>query len=86
MNPILIEYVLKGIFLGLCAFGSIQAGIMDETPWEGFLRLNCLAWSGLAISWIWAAYQERANLAKVSRNPVSFLLFLNLEHSGAIYN
>jgi len=86
MNPILTEYVLKGIFLGLCAFGSIQAGIMDETPWEGFLRLNCLAWSGLAIGWIWAAYQERANLAKVSRNPISFLLFLNLEHSGAIYN
>lgn len=85
MNPILTEYVLKGIFLGLCAFGSIQAGMIEDN-WAPVLTLNTLAWSGLAIGWIWAAFKERANLPKVSRNPLSFLLFLNLEHSGAIYN
>lgn len=86
MNAIIVEYLLKGIFLGLCAYGSIQAGRIEENREAALLSLNAIAWSGFGLALAWTAIQERKQLLKGLSNPVSYLLYLILEYSGPVYN
>ena len=86
MRAHVLEYFLKGIFLGLAIYGSLQAGRLETPTYLTFLLLNGVAWAGLFIAFIAGVISQRAQLKVGLKNPAAFILFLILENSSKIFD
>jgi tetratricopeptide (TPR) repeat protein len=75
------EYILKGVFLGLLLFVSLQKGL----DWAATGRVALWLGGGFGIALVLAAAREWRNLGRLGRNPLGFLLFLLLENPLLIY-
>ena len=75
------EYILKGVFLGLLVFVSLQQNL----NWEGTGRIALWLMGGFALALILAAAKEVKSLKGLGRNPFGFFLFLLLENPFLIY-
>jgi len=86
MRAHVLEYFLKGIFLGLAIYGALQAGRVENPTLATFLTLNGVAWGGLFLAFIAGVISQRAQLKVGFQNPASFILFLILENSSKIFD
>ena len=86
MRAHVLEYFLKGIFLGLAIYGSLQAGRLETPTYLTFLTLNGVAWAGLFVAFIAGVISQRAQLKVGLKNPAAFILFLILENSSKIFD
>ena len=86
MRAHVLEYFLKGIFLGLAIYGSLQAGRLETPTYLTFLTLNGIAWAGLFVAFIAGLISQRAQLKVGLKNPAAFILFLILENSSKIFD
>lgn len=86
MRAHLLEYFLKGIFLGLAIYGALQAGREENPTLATFLILNGVAWGGLFLAFIAGVISQRAQLKVGFQNPAAFILFLILENSSKIFD
>jgi tetratricopeptide (TPR) repeat protein len=86
MRAHVLEYFLKGIFLGLAIYGSLQAGRLETPTYLTFLLLNGVAWAGLFVAFIAGVISQRAQLKVGLKNPAAFILFLILENSSKIFD
>jgi tetratricopeptide (TPR) repeat protein len=86
MRAHVLEYFLKGIFLGLAIYGSLQAGRLETPTYLTFLTLNGIAWAGLFVAFIAGVISQRAQLKVGLKNPAAFILFLILENSSKIFD
>ena len=69
MRAHVLEYFLKGIFLGLAIYGALQSGISENPPITTFLTLNGIAWGGLLFAFIaGTSYGEGKNATTLSSN------------------
>src|SRR3982751_4513301 len=75
------EYILKGVFLGLLLFVSLQ----KELDWAGTGRVALWLVGGFLAALVLAAGRQFRDLRGLGRNPVGFLLFLLLENPFLIY-
>jgi tetratricopeptide (TPR) repeat protein len=79
------EYLLKGVFLGLLAFGALHTATAEEVS----LAVACRPWIGvglgLVIGLAVAAWQKVREGYQVKRRLPAFLLFLVLESPGLVY-
>lgn len=75
------EYILKGVFLGLLLFVSLQKGL----DWAATGRVALWLVGGFLTALVLAAARQFRDLGRVGRNPVGFLLFLLLENPFLIY-
>lgn len=75
------EYILKGVFLGLLVFVSLQKGL----DWAGTGRIAIWMAGGLGAALVLATIRQISTLGGAIRNPVGFLLFLLLENPFLIY-
>jgi tetratricopeptide (TPR) repeat protein len=75
------EYILKGVFLGLLLFVSLQKGL----DWEATGRVAVWLGGGFLVALVLAAGRQFRALRGLGRNPVGFLLFLLLENPFLIY-
>lgn len=86
MRAHVIEYFLKGIFLGLAIYGALQSGMVEDPQPVMFLKLNGIAWGGLLLAFIAGAISQRDQLMVGLKNPTAFILFIALENSGIIFD
>ena len=75
------EYILKGVFLGLLLFVSLQKGL----DWEATGRVAVWLVGGFLAALILAAARQLRDIKGLGRNPVGFVLFLLLENPFLIY-
>lgn len=75
------EYILKGVFLGLLLFVSLQKGL----DWSATGRVALWLVGGFLAALIVAAVRQIKDIRGLGRNPVGFLLFLLLENPFLIY-
>ena len=75
------EYILKGVFLGLLLFVSLQKGL----DWEATGRVALWLGGGFLVALVLAAGRQFRDLRGIGRNPLGFLLFLLLENPFLIY-
>jgi tetratricopeptide (TPR) repeat protein len=75
------EYILKGVFLGLLLFVSLQ----KDLTWSDTGRVALWLAGGFLISLVLAAIRQFRDIKGLGRNPVGFLLFLLLENPFLIY-
>src|SRR3954452_22254216 len=75
------EYILKGVFLGLLLFVSLQKGL----DWQATGRAALWLVGGVLAALVLAAPRQFRDLKGLGRNPVGFLLFLLLENPFLIY-
>jgi tetratricopeptide (TPR) repeat protein len=75
------EYILKGVFLGLLLFVSLQKGL----DWAATGRVALWLVGGFLVALVIAAARQWRGLHGLGRNPVGFLLFLLLENPFLIY-
>ena len=75
------EYILKGVFLGLLLFVSLQKGL----NWEATGRVALWLGGGFVLALVLAAARQFRDLRGMGRNPLGFLLFLLLENPFLIY-
>ena len=74
------EYILKGVFLGLLLFVSVQS-----LDWPQTGRLAVFLGGGLAIALVIGAIGQFRTLPGLFRNPLGYFLFLLLENPMLIY-
>jgi tetratricopeptide (TPR) repeat protein len=75
------EYILKGVFLGLLLFVSLQRGL----DWAATGRVALWLVGGFLVALVLAALRQFRDIQGLGRNPVGFLLFLLLENPLLIY-
>ena len=75
------EYILKGVFLGLLLFVSLQ----KDLDWGDTGRVALWLVGGLLAALVVAAVRQIRGIKGLARNPVGFLLFLLLENPFLIY-
>jgi tetratricopeptide (TPR) repeat protein len=75
------EYILKGVFLGLLLFVSLQ----KDLDWNATGRVALWLLGGFGAALILAAARQIHAIKGLGRNPVGFLLFLLLENPFLIY-
>jgi tetratricopeptide (TPR) repeat protein len=75
------EYILKGVFLGLLLFVSLQKGL----DWAATGRAALWLVGGFVVALVLGAAREWKNISGLGRNPLGFLLFLLLENPFLIY-
>lgn len=86
MRAHVLEYFLKGIFLGLAIYGALQSGNSENPSITTFLTLNGIAWGGLLLAFIAGVFSQRAQFKVGLKNPAAFILFLVLENSSKIFD
>ncbi len=74
------EYILKGVFLGLLLFVSLQ-----NLDWAETGRLAVFLAGGLAAGLVIGAARQFRTLPGLIRNPAGYFLFLLLENPVLIY-
>ncbi|WP_020472880.1 tetratricopeptide repeat protein [Zavarzinella formosa] len=74
------EYILKGVFLGLLLFVSLQ-----NLDWPETGRLALFLGGGLGLGLLIGALGQYRTLPGLFRNPVGYFLFLLLENPLLIY-
>src|SRR5262245_15249499 len=75
------EYILKGVFLGLLLFVSLQ----KDLDWAATGRVALWLAGGFVIALVVAGIRQFRDLKGLGRNPLGFLLFLLLENPFLIY-
>lgn len=75
------EYILKGVFLGLLLFVSLQKN-MD---WEATGRVALWLVGGFVVALVLSAARRYQDIKGLGPNPLGFLLFLILENPFLIY-
>ncbi len=75
------EYILKGVFLGLLLFVSLQ----KDLDWNATGRVAMWLGGGFAVAILLAAARHHRDIKGLGRNPLGFLLFLLLENPFLIY-
>ncbi|MSR55033.1 MAG: tetratricopeptide repeat protein [Gemmataceae bacterium] len=75
------EYILKGVFLGLLLFVSLQ----KDLDWGDIGRVALWLGGGFLAALIVAAVRQFRDIKGIGRNPLGFLLFLLLENPFLIY-
>ena len=85
MRAHVLEYFLKGIFLGLAIYGALQSGSSENPSITTFLTLNGIAWGGLLLAFIAGVFSQRAQFNVGLKNPAAFILFLILYHHLIFY-
>jgi len=75
------EYILKGVFLGLLLFVSLQ----KDLDWTATGRVALWLVGGFLAALVIAAVRQFRDLKGLGRNPLGFLLFLLLENPFLIY-
>ncbi|HVK10027.1 MAG TPA: hypothetical protein VM597_14760 [Gemmataceae bacterium] len=75
------EYILKGVFLGLLVFVSVQ----KDLDWAGTGRIALWLGGGFAVALVLATARQYRDLKGAARNPLGFFLFLLLENPFLIY-
>lgn len=80
MNWAKSEYILKGVFLGLLLFVSMQ-----NLDWGLIGRIAIFLGAGLGLSLVLAAVRQFRTLSGMFRNPFGYFLFLLLENPALIY-
>src|SRR5262245_7540086 len=76
------EYILKGVFLGLLLFVSLQ----KELNWADTGRVALWLAGGFGVALVLAAARQFRDVKGLGHNPVGFLLFLLLENPFLIYS
>src|SRR3954451_5575585 len=66
------EYILKGVFLGLLLFVSLQKGL----DWEATGRVALWLVGGFLVALVLAAARQLRDIKGLGRNPAGFVLFL----------
>ena len=74
------EYILKGVFLGLLLFVSLQ-----NLDWAETGRLAVFLAGGLVAGLVIGAARQFRTLPGLLRNPAGYFLFLLLENPVLIY-
>jgi tetratricopeptide (TPR) repeat protein len=81
-----IEYLLKGIFLGLLLFAALRAGSAEEADWPAVGRVALGMGGGLAVALAAGVLLKLREGYKVQGNQLpAFLLFVLLETPRLIY-
>jgi tetratricopeptide (TPR) repeat protein len=80
MPPLLAEYVLKGVYLGVLLFVAL-----GDPSARGTVQVSLFVVSGLLIGLVAAAVQKMRQGFRVNGKVVAFLLFLLLENPGLVY-
>ena len=75
------EYILKGVFLGLLLFVSLQ----KDLDWYATGRVALWLVGGFLVALVIAAIRQFRDIKGLGRNPLGFLLFLLLENPLLIY-
>ncbi|HEX3150396.1 MAG TPA: hypothetical protein VHR66_20125 [Gemmataceae bacterium] len=75
------EYILKGVFLGLLLFVSLQ----KDMDWPATGRAALWLVGGFLAALVLAAGRQFRDIKGLGRNPVGFLLFLLLENPFLMY-
>jgi tetratricopeptide (TPR) repeat protein len=75
------EYILKGVFLGLLLFVSLQ----KDLDWAATGRVALWLVGGLTAALVVAAIRQFKDIKGLGRNPLGFILFLLLENPFLIY-
>jgi tetratricopeptide (TPR) repeat protein len=75
------EYILKGVFLGLLLFVSLQKGL----GWSDTGRVALWMVGGFVAALLLSAARQYKDIKGLGRNPLGFLLFLLLENPFLIY-
>ncbi|HKB02330.1 MAG TPA: tetratricopeptide repeat protein [Gemmataceae bacterium] len=75
------EYILKGVFLGLLVFVSLQKNL----DWAATGRVALWLVGGFLAGLVCAAVKQFRDLKNLGRNPLGFFLFLLLENPFFIY-
>jgi tetratricopeptide (TPR) repeat protein len=75
------EYILKGVFLGLLLFVSLQKNL----DWEATGRVALWLGGGFVLALLVAALRRFQDIKGLGRNPLGFVLFLLLENPLLIY-
>lgn len=74
-----LEYLLKGVYLGLLLYGAAALGLSDGANWSGLAYLCILPWAGLAVALLIGAITHQAILLRPGP-MVAKLGYLLLEH------
>src|SRR5262249_54903541 len=75
-----IEFLLKGVYLGLLLLVALH-----RPSWNELARVGVFTTGGLLLALTAAAYQKIREGYRARGRPFGFLLFLILENPGLIY-
>src|SRR5438034_5491384 len=75
-----IEFLLKGVYLGLLLLVALHG-----PEWEDLARVGVFTFGGLALALAAATYQKMREGYRSRGRPFGFLLFLILENPGLVY-
>ncbi|MBI3412376.1 MAG: tetratricopeptide repeat protein [Planctomycetes bacterium] len=75
-----IEFLLKGVYLGLLLLVALHG-----PSWDDLARVGAFTGGGLVLALAAAAYQKMREGYRPRGRPFGFLLFLILENPGLIY-
>jgi hypothetical protein len=70
------EYILKGVFLGLLLFVSLQ----KDLDWSATGRVALWLTGGFLAGLVCAAVKQLRDIKGLGHNPLGFVLFLLLEN------
>lgn len=85
MRWLQMEYILKGVYLGLVVYAALQLGSTAHEGWTSLALVNLLTLAGLTLALVLAAILKvRQGYAPRGR-PVVFTLFLLLESPDLVY-
>ena len=59
-----LEYLLKGVYLGLLLYGAAALGLSEGTNWTGLAYVSLFPWAGLILALVVAAITQRAALVR----------------------
>ncbi len=79
------EYILKGVYLGLLLFVSVQAADAAPFGWPAVARTTLLIVGGLAVALGVATALKLREGYHVKGRPLTFLIFLLLESPSLVY-
>jgi tetratricopeptide (TPR) repeat protein len=75
------EYILKGVFLSLLLFVSLQKGL----DWEATGRVALWLAGGFVVALVLSALRRIGDIKGIRRNPLGYILFLLLENPFLFY-
>lgn len=82
-----LEYVLKGLFLGLILYAALQLGVEPpDTYAQGLLRFNLPPLIGLVLALLVAGIAKLREGYRIRGRLLIFLLFLLLESPTLVYS
>src|SRR5690242_7833613 len=80
------EYLLKGVYLGLLLYASLQqAAATPEQGWDALARVDLLALAGLVLALVVAGLAKVREGYRVRGRLLIFTLFLLLESTTLVY-